>query len=235
MRHCHCLVSAQMESSLEEVQVSCSREVNLATAAAAAACGQTLTCSWLPTGTCPLTLIYFRLIIIARLYFKQEKYDAPYLKQYDSLKQRKRMWMVDGANHSAEASRGGEPVSLVATPSQLWTTFLGGLFSQQMEKGWKKFTSTGRQVGQYIPSLWKCWISLHGNPSRYLLNIHFFIESSQKMIQFNIPFETEYKISIQKNNKIPNYPFKENTHSSEKRDYYPGLRTTIAQKTAFFT
>ena len=82
-----------MESSLEEVQVSCSREVNLATAAAAA-CGQTLTCSWLPTGTCPLTLIYFRLIIIARLYFKQEKYEAPYLKQYDRLKKRKRKRMV---------------------------------------------------------------------------------------------------------------------------------------------
>ena len=74
------------------------------------------------------------------------------------------------------------------------------------------------------------------SPGRYVLNIHFFIESGQKMIQFNIPFKTKSKIFIQKNysfKKIPNYPFKENIHSSEKRDYHTGLRTTIAQKQHF--
>ena len=74
------------------------------------------------------------------------------------------------------------------------------------------------------------------SPGRYVLNIHFYIESCQKMIQFNIPFKTKSKIFIQKNysfKKIPNYPFKENIHSSEKRDYHPGLRTTIAQKQHF--
>ena len=74
------------------------------------------------------------------------------------------------------------------------------------------------------------------SPGQYVLNINFFIESGQKMIEFNIPFKTKSKIFIQKNysfKKIPNYPFKENIHSSEKRDYHPGLRTTIAQKQHF--
>ena len=41
----------------------------------------------------------------------------------------------------------------------------------------------------------QAWIS----PVRYVLKIHFFIESGRKMIQFKIQFKTKSKIFIQKN------------------------------------
>ena len=42
-------------------------------------------------------------------------------------------------------------------------------------------------------------LSPSGSPVRYVLKIHFFIESGQKMIQFKIQFKTKSKIFIQKN------------------------------------
>ena len=41
--------------------------------------------------------------------------------------------------------------------------------------------------------------TLKGSPVRYVLKIHFFIESGLKMIQFKIQFKTKSKIFIQKN------------------------------------
>ena len=37
-----------------------------------------------------------------------------------------------------------------------------------------------------------------GRGGRYVLSIHFYVESGQKMIQFNIQFKIESKIFIQK-------------------------------------
>ena len=50
-----------------------------------------------------------------------------------------------------------------------------------------------------------------GSPVRYVLKIHFFIESARKMIQFKIQFKTKSKIFIQKNihsKQNPKYSFK---------------------------
>ena len=66
----------------------------------------------------------------------------------------------------------------------------------------------------------KCKIQIsNGCSGRSVFNIHFYIESGQKFIQFNIQFKTKSKIFIQKIypfKKIPNYSFIENIHSSEK-------------------
>ena len=40
-------------------------------------------------------------------------------------------------------------------------------------------------------------IQLHDSPGRYVLKIHFFIESGLKMIQFKIQFKTKSGIFIQ--------------------------------------
>ena len=86
----------------------------------------------------------------------------------------------------------------------------------------------------------KCDLHHHwwSSPGRYVLNIHFYIESGQKMIQFNIPFKTKSKIFIQQIysfKKILNYSFKENIHSSEKGIITQGYKRPLPKNSIFIT
>ena len=56
------------------------------------------------------------------------------------------------------------------------------------------------------------------SPGRYVLKIHFFIESGLKMIQFKIQFKTKSKIFIQKNiHSIESRIFNRIIHSQKMR------------------
>ena len=66
---------------------------------------------------------------------------------------------------------------------------------------------------------------LESRGGRYVLIIHFYLESGQKMIQFNIQFKVESKIFIQKIiqfKKFKNYLIQKIIHSNWENN--PSLR-----------
>ena len=116
------------------------------------------------------------------------------------------LWAEKGGNIAERAMSGAHFATVCKN-------YVGGGMSAVL---WAATSKQSREAwwGLTPQSPFGSWAS----PRRYVLKIHFFIESGLKMIQFKIQFKTKSGIFIQKNiHSIESKIFKKNIHSEKKR------------------